>query len=1069
MFTVYRASAGSGKTFTLVKEYLRICLQSDDIEKYRHILAITFTNKACNEMKERIIRTLHGFSGEGKTDKIMLQKLAKESGKTEEEIRDFSAKMLQKMLQDYSALSISTIDSFIHKVIRSFAYELDIPHNFEVHLERDELLDAIVANVLDEVSDDEQQEITKALIEFTESKIDESSGWNIESALRDFASELLREDSFLQLEKVAAIPPEKITKLIKQLRVTTSAFEQKINIFGTQILDLIASQGLTADDFSYKKSGIFGYFVRLKNFPEKDLEFGARGLAVLETGKWTSSKDLMVIDKIDAIKEQLHSLILTVHQYENEYAPQYYLAKLIAKNINQIRVAEAISRALAKVKDDKNILPVNEFQTIISAIVSEQEAPVIYERIGERYDSILIDEFQDTSLLQFRNLLPLIENAQFKSEDSLVVGDAKQSIYRFKGGEAQQLVDLPLIYGSDTNEILKSREIAINNYKTQTETLKANYRSRQNVIEFNNEFYNTIAKTDNYIERIYENHKQEFLPEKTEGYVRIEAVENENPKDQKAQRILEIIEECKTFGYAAGDVTVLVRDNRRGAELAAFLMDNKYHVETGESLLFTQSKDVCLLLALIQYLSDRKNKLYRYELLYYSGFSEEINFDEKHELLQKPFFEFDSILSCFLGQAFNSGKLRQKNLFEICVSGIRIFNLNGNSVFISSFLDLVTEAQQWQNTLADFIAWWNEVKNKKSIQQNLSANAVKIMTIHKSKGLEFPVVILPDCDWKIKTTVKNVWVENVPDIEVSPLLLRVEKSMEKTAYAPLFHDEILKSKSDTVNLLYVATTRASERLYMLYEYSEQKNDFTQANHYIQLFLADKDVKNGAYEFGNAETTKIQKSKDLASASSATETDKKIVLHKTPSVIAREERLKQSHLQKSEDCFVPLVMTGYKVKLKGSTDKTLNEEHTSTGFATIYGNKLHTLIDLIASGGNSELIQQKIALEDDAIAAQLRNDIDFVLHNAELAPYFSDAYTRLTEFEILDEKGEIHKPDFIAIHKQTKTVAVLDFKTGKEQEKYRKQVQRYISLLEKGNRNVERGYLVYTQNRTVQTV
>ncbi|HEY0262609.1 MAG TPA: UvrD-helicase domain-containing protein [Chitinophagales bacterium] len=1060
MLTVYKASAGSGKTFTLVKEYLRICIQSENTEKYRNILAITFTNKACNEMKERIIRTLHGFAGNDtstssaiKTDETMLKLLCTETQKSEEKIRFFAKEMLHKLLQDYSGLSIMTIDSFIHKVIRGFSVDLELPHNFEVHLDKEKLLDLIVENVLDEVTDDEENALTKALIEFTESKMDDGKGWNIESALREFTSELLREESFAHLKEVAKISAEQIELLRKKLATTTKEFEKTLNAKGAQALDLIASNNLSVDDFFQKKSGIFGYFSKLKTFPEKDPEVNSYVEKTLSEDKWTSSKDNNVIAKIDGIKVDLLEIVASAISYVEENAKRYYLFKLIAKNINQIRVAEAISRAYEKVKEDENILPISAFQPTVYEKVSTQDIVDIYERIGEKYDSIMIDEFQDTSILQFRNLLPLIENSQFKSEYSLVVGDAKQSIYRWKGGEAQQIVDLfnKKIFGSKNDMMLQGREIAINNYGIESKTLKSNFRSRKDIVQFNNELYETLLHFSDSAKEIYEQHAQLFSEEKDGGYVRIEEIQKSKIKNQndvgetlalldeidtteiKNNRVLEIIQDCKTHGYEAGDVAILVRNNKRGVELAEFLIGNKYDVETSESLLFTESEDVCVLLALVQYLSNRYEKLYRYELLKQCGIALENDFNENSQLLRSSHFDFDKIISTHCGQVFNSDELQQTNLFEICVRGIRIFKLNEANVFVSSFLDLISEQQQKRNTLADFLEWWNEDGKKKSIAQNASANAVKIMSIHKSKGLEFPVVILPDCDWRIERGQDNVWLENIPDVDVSPLLVQMDSSLKKTDHADLFLAEERKSEIDTMNLLYVATTRASERLYMLFEPSNfgKEKEITRANHYLQKFLEKRnEFQNGVFEFGKGETRKLQKHKEQN---------------------AKAEKLALQNLRSENN---------YTVILKATTDKALNEEQ-------IYGNKLHALIDLIASSGNTALAQQKLLLEEEA--EQLQNDIDFILQNAELAPYFSDNYTRLTEFEILDEKGEIHKPDFIAINKLTKEISVLDFKTGKEQAKYEKQVQTYISLLEKGNRKVANGYLVYTQEKKIEKV
>lgn len=276
MLKIYRSSAGSGKTFTLVKEYLRICIQARDVNKYRHILAITFTNKACNEMKERIIHTLHDFAQGAPNEGMMLQMLEQETGCGQSEIIDFSGSMLDRILQDYSGLSISTIDSFIHKVIRSFAYELDIPHNFQVHLDRDELLDKIIAQLMDTITETEQSPIVQALIDFAEVKMEEGTGWNIEYALRQFTKEMLQEDSLPFLEKLAAIPVEQWAETHTYLQTTISAFEKQVSGIGKRILQLIDEQQLRVEDFYYGKSGIYNYFQKLAKFPKEKIDRGAR-------------------------------------------------------------------------------------------------------------------------------------------------------------------------------------------------------------------------------------------------------------------------------------------------------------------------------------------------------------------------------------------------------------------------------------------------------------------------------------------------------------------------------------------------------------------------------------------------------------------------------------------------------------------------------------------------------------------------------------------------------------------------------------------------------------------------
>jgi ATP-dependent helicase/nuclease subunit A len=529
-----------------------------------------------------------------------------------------------------------------------------------------------------------------------------------------------------------------------------------------------------------------------------------------------------------------------VIQLEETQGAKYYFAQQLRKNIYQLRVVEGISKAFEAVKEEENILAISEFQSLISKIVSVQDAPIIYERIGEKYDSILIDEFQDTSLLQFRNLLPLIENSQFKSEDSLIVGDAKQSIYRFKGGEAQQLVELPKVFGSDTSQILKEREVAINNYPTGTEVLNKNFRSRKNIIAFNNELYGLLSGKDELIQRIYTDHAQVCDEQKTGGFISIQEFNDKEEPEAKNVRVLEIIKECEAKDYSAGDIAILVRDNKRGSELANILMLEGYSIDTGESLLFKQSQAVNILIAVLQYLSDPFNVLFRHELLHEIGVTETMDFEALKALLHSAQSNFDVAISKHTQSTFDTAVLKQQSVFAVCEASAFLFALPVNDVFVTSFFDLVQDyLQKNGDSLADFLQWWDEVKTKKSIQSNAATSAIKIMTIHKSKGLQFPIVIMPDTDWQIRNSVSNVWLEEVEDIPISPILLPLESGLQKTEFGYLYDAEKQKAKLDNINLLYVATTRPVDRLYMLFSRHEQKDEETYVDHLLQPFLQAK--------------------------------------------------------------------------------------------------------------------------------------------------------------------------------------------------------------------------------------
>ncbi len=980
------------------------------------------------------MHTLHDFAQGAPNEGMMLQLLEQETGRKQAEIIDFSGSMLDRILQDYSGLSISTIDSFIHKVIRSFAYELDIPHNFQVHLDKEELLDKIVAQLMDTITETEQSPIVQALIDFAEVKMEEGTGWNIEYALRQFTKETLQEESLPFLEKLAAIPVEQWAETQEYLQITVNTFEQKISGIGKRIMQLINAQQLRVEDFYYGKSGIYNYFQKLAKFPKEKIERGSRVENTIREGKWSSGKDKSAAGRIDAIAPQLESLVQEVIQLEETQGAKYYFAQQLRKNIYQLRVVEGISKAFEAVKEEENILAISEFQSLISKIVSVQDAPIIYERIGEKYDSILIDEFQDTSLLQFRNLLPLIENSQFKSEDSLIVGDAKQSIYRFKGGEAQQLVELPKVFGSETSQILKEREVAINNYPTSTEVLNKNFRSRKNIIAFNNELYELLSGKDALIQCIYTNHAQVCDEQKTGGFIHIQAFNDKEDPEAKNVRVLEIIKECEAKAYSAGDIAILVRDNKRGSELANILMLEGYSIDTGESLLFTQSDAITKLIAVLQYLSDPFNVLFRHELLHEMGVTETMHFEALKALLHSALFDFDVALSVHTQSTFSTAALKQQSVFSVCEETAYLFALPVNDVFVTSFFDLVQDyLQKNGDSLVDFLQWWNEVKTKKSIQSNAASSAIKIMTIHKSKGLQFPVVIMPDTDWQIRNSVSNVWLEDVEDIPISPILLPLESGLQKTEFGYLYDAEKQKAKLDNINLLYVATTRPVDRLYILFSPHEQKDEETYVDHLLQPFLQSKNYTDSVLAIGNPETRKMENKK-------TGKITNPIVL---PSTVGMEI---------------------HQPDLKGTREAFENDE-------IVYGNLLHGLLAEMAVQ-NSEVVKERLENQPQFVSVKERllGDIEFIRSHEVLKAYYEEGFERIVEFEMMDEQRKMHKPDMVAIRKEDgKTVTIIDYKSGKEDESYKAQINLYAGLLSRAGYSVEKKWIVYSQLQKVVEV
>ena len=867
MLRIYKSSAGSGKTFTLVKEYLRIAL-SGDMNKYKHILAITFTNKAANEMKSRIISALEELSA-GTANSAMAAELLPALGVTPQILQDRAAFLLQDMLHHYSDLSVSTIDSFVHRLIRSFAYDLHISSNFEIEMDSNMLLSMAVEKLLDSAKEDESSQVTKALIDFAENNLAEGKGWSIEYALINFSKELFNEDSYKYIERLSAFEMDDFIKARDNLHAIKVNFESKIKAPAVLAYDLIQSSGLDESHFFQTRSSIYKYFLNISTDPAgAKLEPNSYVAKTISEDKWTSGK-ISDSDKanVNSIKRQLTDLYNEIQDVRKGGEATYLLVKLLLKNIYAFMLLTEIKRMLDEYKAEENILHISEFQERISHIVREQDAPIIYERIGDWYDCILIDEFQDTSVLQWRNLLPLIENSQMKVEDSLIVGDGKQAIYRFRGGEVEQFAALPMVYKSGDDFMLQAREVAIMNYGTEELTLVKNYRSRKEIIDFNNSFYDVASAQPEFAhQHIYHGHAQQQGRNTPGGYVSIDFLEttDEVPYiESLCYHVEALVHSVRDHGYTWSDIAILTRTNDIGSDIASYLLQQGIPVVSSESLLIGRSHEVRAIISFLHYISDKDNLIRRTEVLYYcapdrmSGFGGEV-----YKRLRGDHSIFEQYISELTGTTFDSDQLIQNRLPELIQSLIRKFDfLNKDDSFIQFFMDEVLEySVKYGNRINEFLDWWEINKSKKSIIYPESMDAVRVMTIHKAKGLQYPVVIIPDADFKLRNTKKLLWAEMEKDFlgNVSVFPLPVQADLEDTEYGHLYQKEMADSLLDMVNLLYVATTRPEERLYIISEKPavepEKLNSITAL---LVRFIKASGLWNGfiPYEFGDDSTSK----------------------------------------------------------------------------------------------------------------------------------------------------------------------------------------------------------------------
>ncbi|HKJ06289.1 MAG TPA: UvrD-helicase domain-containing protein, partial [Flavobacteriaceae bacterium] len=749
-FQIYNASAGSGKTFTIVKEYLKILLQSNDLFKFQQILAITFTNKAAGEMKERILNTLQNFS-ENKGDD-MLPIIAKELTISKEEIEEKSSKILQNILNNYSAFNISTIDSFTYKLIKTFAFDLNLSASANVELDASVLLNEAVDLVISKIG--ENEDLTKILVAYSLQKIDSDKDWDISTDLKNFAQLILNENHFEHFKEIEELSISTFTNLKNELNKANKEIEAKFIELGEKGSAIINEIGL---EKSYYSGGgdLPNHFNKLKNFKfikVDELKFEGRLNTTIEEQKnlFATKCNAAEKDLINQYSTELTSIYEASKELYNQHFSTYILNKLIVESLIPLAVLNYIYQSLQDIKNEKDVLLNAEFNKIISDSIKNEPAPFIYERLGEKFRYYFIDEMQDTSQLQWQNLIPLIDHA-VTSENALgeigklvLVGDAKQSIYRWRGGKAEQFMELSSNLNTDfSNPFVVEKQI---------HNLPFNFRSYPEVIDFNNQFFSFISnqfKNKSYNQLYVEGNAQQ-KQKKEGGFVQLSFVDKnlelENPSDVFSEEVYNTILQADKQ-YKRSEICILTRTKKQGVDVANYLTERDISIISSETLLLANHKKVNFLIYLLQAFDSPNNKEIRIELLYFIYDYFNIS-EEKHQfianLIHLKTADFYSKLSVY-GITLNTNEVLQLSLYDGVEHLIRTFNLTKTSdAHLQFFLDVVLEFQQQHgSSIRKFLEYWELKKDGLSIVAPEAENAIRVMTIHKAKGLEFPVVIYP--------------------------------------------------------------------------------------------------------------------------------------------------------------------------------------------------------------------------------------------------------------------------------------------------------------------------------------
>lgn len=1018
-FEIYNASAGSGKTYALSKAYLKIVLSTP--HSFKRILAITFTNKAVNEMKKRILDSLFVFSKTTSLNEAsaLFKEVMEELEMTHESLRALSKITLRELLHNYAFFDISTIDKFTHRLIRTFAKDLKIPQNFEVVLDTDILLDEAVSRVIAQAGED--MELTKVLMDFALEKIDDDRSWDITFDLTKIGKLLFNENNIAHINHLEGKSIKDFSDLKQNISGKIANYRKEIINNANLSLKLITSNDLKYSDFTAS------YFPKfMEKLAEGNLkqDFKSGWKQNFETNPLYNKS---CKDPTKSILDGLHSEFSELFRDSKEKLTHFNFLQNAYRNLVPLTLLNAIQREIKSIQKEKDQLSITEFNTIISNEIKNQPAPFIYERLGEKYRHYFIDEFQDTSKMQWSNLIPLIgnvlesEDEQGKTGSLFLVGDAKQAIYRWRGGEAEQFLALATL---QTNPF---------SVQGVTRVLPRNFRSHDEIIHFNNSFFQTVSaflENPKYSLFFDKGNRQE-TNNKTGGYVHLSLLEDAND-EVYGLKTIQYVNESISQGFDYQDICILVRKKKHGVALANHLMTVHVPVVSSESLLLSSSTKVTFLVSLARHAIQPNEAELNYEVLKYLA----SNKKDKHSFIANNTEALEEFL--LTQYDFNSKLFRETAIYDGFEQAIKVFNLVPKSdAHLTAFMDTVFEVQQKHGAdIQSFLTYWDKKGDKLSISTPETTNAVQIMTIHKSKGLEFPVVIFPYANTYIFEEIDpKLWTTVAPPVFSGFQELLLSKKKEIKEYGEqeslLFDEEQQKLHLDALNLLYVALTRAETSLYILSEKDLNKDGSPKIEYYSGLFI------------------------HFLQAKGLWKTDTEDYYFGTPPQRSKHEGNGNVQLE------IPYVYThknrpSFRILTKAGMLWDTNQED-----AIIKGNTLHYILGHIYKLQDIDKaidLALKKGLIPTTERTSIKDKVMQVVTHPKLLPLFSAKNLVYNEKEILLSNGKKLIPDRLVF--MNDKAFIVDYKTGGKNPKYKEQIISYAHAIESMGYQVAKRIIVY---------
>ena len=1079
--TIYKASAGSGKTFTLSVEYIKLLIK--DPQSYRSTLAVTFTNKATEEMKLRILSQLYGIWKLLPDSKSYIDKIKEDLNVTEEYMSERAGIALHNIVHNYSYFRIETIDSFFQSVLRNLARELDLTANLRIELNDYQ----IERNAVDELinSLDENSELLTWIMEYIRENMDDDKDWNVIGNIKRFGENIFREYYKTNSKKLNERLLEEgfFKQYTTKLRQIRNEAEVEMQNEAAQFFDALNHNGIEIDDLNNGKNGPAGYFIKIKKGIYNNTIVTKRLQKVLDEGSessWVKQKSSK--ETQDIVRELANSTLTPlVHHAEDVRQKNWYIygsAVLTLRHLNQLRLLNSIENKVRMMNVEQNRFLLSDTHTLLHSLIRDTDSPFIFEKIGNYLENIMIDEFQDTSTVQWQNFKVLLEECMSHGEQqgNLIVGDVKQSIYRWRSGDWRMLNNI-------------EREFPYLNSMLNVCSLDTNYRSSRRVITFNNAFFKRASELEyaaqksstpdtsspEQLKKAYSDVAQKVPSFRdNHGYVSINLLPNEDYRQQALQKTAEAVSLLLDSGANYSDIAILVRSNDIIQLIAEFFANELPDVKivSDEAFRLDSSVSVNIIVNAMLWLTHPDNILAKaYIAKAYQTYVLEKSEQETNKLLATA-EGIDSALPCALIDKRND--LLTMPIFELAEQIYTLFNIGnikGEDAYLYAFYDALTDFIA--NNTADidsFVEEWNDSIAAKTIQAS-AIDGIRIITIHQSKGLEFEHVVIPFCDWTLEKG-NTIWctpqVEPYNELPLIPVDFSASQ-MKGTIYEFDYNEEHLQNCVDNLNLLYVAFTRAASSLFVI----AQRGTPSSRSYIVEQAITDIKLEGSSLDGDPSD-----KKAELLFSYGELEIVETKAKKKSDNIFTPEV----------ENMNVDMATFSNKVEFKQSNksrdfvaddDENTDDDDRKQLSYIKTGKILHYLFSTINTTDDidtslAQLEMDGLIEESGTNIKRLRDMLHKRFSNRQVADWFSSRWTLFNECTILDYDAATdtvreHRPDRVMKDEKTGEVVIVDFKFGSPRPEYVEQVNRYKALTQNmGYPNVK-GYLWFVYSNRIEEV